>query len=549
MVEVVEVDDEDSVAEGFRLEGSDVVEGLEFGAEGGVGGEGEQREEEGADNDSFQRVQPDNDSDTEVFSVVFVFCRSEASETGNYPTLHCSLHLPLLPRTPPLHPTSPSLSPLHYHRHYRITASLPPLQCCRVALPPSGATTTSLCATAASAASTSHIIWCCSWTAWCGPCLWWSRWPKTRSSPLPSPQPSRMKLRRDCPAPLRMPRTIAYRERIVAIKVLHCGSTLQERVSRENRFACEVNMMSSVHHENLVKFIGACKDPLMAIVIEMLPEWQCLHVLWALERLSLHGYSSHRKFPCIWIWCSFTSKTKKIVVLFQTGDVNLDWYVSKHDKGHEAIQAAFHLDEKVKAKGCSVEEERNAKSDDDICEDDVAVEEAGGSGIERVVIEIDDDVVVVDDEGDDYNVPFVIPFCTIMLVIQPVALFATAIFMYFEKRSYGVVKKILFSPLYGLFMPFVHDDHWWCYLVKLSTLQIFVIDSLGKGIKDRKRIDKAIVENLEGFFGIMYNRPEWRIGPLVVEQANISSQPNLHNCGVIMLKAMEMWDGKEKYNG
>ncbi|KAG2389737.1 uncharacterized protein HKW66_Vig0178100 [Vigna angularis] len=280
-----------------------------------------------------------------------------------------------------------------------------------------------------------------------------------------------------------------------------------ERVSRENRFACEVNMMSSVHHENLVKmhvsednaflcffqFIGACKDPLMVIVIEMLPEWQCLHVLWALERLSLHGYSSHRKFPCIWIWCSFTSKTKKIVVLFQTGDVNLDWYVSKHDKGHEAIQAAFHLDEKVKAKGCSVEEERNAKSDDDICEDDVAVEEAGGSGIERVVIEIDDDVVVVDDEGDDYNVPFVV-------------LFATAIFMYFEKRSYGVVKKILFSPLYG-------------------------------------------VENLEGFFGIMYNRPEWRIGPLVVEQANISSQPNLHNCGVIMLKAMEMWDGKEKYNG
>ncbi|KOM57459.1 hypothetical protein LR48_Vigan11g049200 [Vigna angularis] len=62
-----------------------------------------------------------------------------------------------------------------------------------------------------------------------------------------------------------------YRERIVAIKVLHRGSTLEERVSRENRFAREVNMMSRVHHENLVKFIGACKDPLMVIVTEMLP--------------------------------------------------------------------------------------------------------------------------------------------------------------------------------------------------------------------------------------------------------------------------------------
>ncbi|ESW06687.1 hypothetical protein PHAVU_010G068300 [Phaseolus vulgaris] len=62
-----------------------------------------------------------------------------------------------------------------------------------------------------------------------------------------------------------------YRERIVAIKVLHRGSTLEERVSLENRFAREVNMMSRVHHENLVKFIGACKDPLMVIVTEMLP--------------------------------------------------------------------------------------------------------------------------------------------------------------------------------------------------------------------------------------------------------------------------------------
>jgi len=48
MAEVVEVDDEDSVAEGFGLEGSYVSEGLEFGAEGRVGGDGERREEEGA---------------------------------------------------------------------------------------------------------------------------------------------------------------------------------------------------------------------------------------------------------------------------------------------------------------------------------------------------------------------------------------------------------------------------------------------------------------------------------------------------------------------
>ncbi|XP_061375448.1 serine/threonine-protein kinase STY13 isoform X3 [Gastrolobium bilobum] len=62
-----------------------------------------------------------------------------------------------------------------------------------------------------------------------------------------------------------------YGDQIVAIKVLHRGSTSEERASLENRFAREVNMMSRVHHENLVKFIGACKDPLMVIVTELLP--------------------------------------------------------------------------------------------------------------------------------------------------------------------------------------------------------------------------------------------------------------------------------------
>ncbi|KAG2380513.1 uncharacterized protein HKW66_Vig0172920 [Vigna angularis] len=98
-------------------------------------------------------------------------------------------------------------------------------------------------------------------------------------------------------------------------------------------------------------------------------------------------------------------------------------------------------------------------------------------------------------------------------------------------------------------MPFVHDDHWWCYSVKLSSLEIFVIDSLGKGIRDRKRIDTAVAENMARFFCLLMNRPEGSIAPLTVKQANISSQPNLHDCGVIMLKAMEIWDGDEKYNG
>ncbi|KAJ6865540.1 hypothetical protein NC651_035948 [Populus alba x Populus x berolinensis] len=62
-----------------------------------------------------------------------------------------------------------------------------------------------------------------------------------------------------------------YGDLIVAIKVLHPGTTSEERAALEDRFAREVNMMSRVKHENLVKFIGACKDPFMVIVTELLP--------------------------------------------------------------------------------------------------------------------------------------------------------------------------------------------------------------------------------------------------------------------------------------
>lgn len=44
-----------------------------------------------------------------------------------------------------------------------------------------------------------------------------------------------------------------YGDRIVAIKVLNRGSTIEVRAALESRFAREVNMMSRVKHENLVK--------------------------------------------------------------------------------------------------------------------------------------------------------------------------------------------------------------------------------------------------------------------------------------------------------
>ncbi|TYI90463.1 hypothetical protein E1A91_D03G125000v1 [Gossypium mustelinum] len=61
-----------------------------------------------------------------------------------------------------------------------------------------------------------------------------------------------------------------YKNQTVAIKVLHKGETPEEIAKREGRFARDVAMLSRVQHKNLVKFIGACKEPVMVIVTELL---------------------------------------------------------------------------------------------------------------------------------------------------------------------------------------------------------------------------------------------------------------------------------------
>ncbi|XP_023735215.1 serine/threonine-protein kinase STY13 isoform X2 [Lactuca sativa] len=61
-----------------------------------------------------------------------------------------------------------------------------------------------------------------------------------------------------------------YKNQNVAIKIINKGDTPEEISKIEGRFAREIAMLSKVQHKNLVKFIGACKKPIMVIVTELL---------------------------------------------------------------------------------------------------------------------------------------------------------------------------------------------------------------------------------------------------------------------------------------
>ncbi|KAM7265873.1 hypothetical protein ACFE04_003556 [Oxalis oulophora] len=79
-----------------------------------------------------------------------------------------------------------------------------------------------------------------------------------------------------------------YGDQIIAIKVLQQGTSTDDRASLQSRFIREVNMMSRVKHDNLVKFIGACKDPLMVIVTELLPGMSLRKYLLSIRPNKLH---------------------------------------------------------------------------------------------------------------------------------------------------------------------------------------------------------------------------------------------------------------------
>ncbi|XP_014524446.1 uncharacterized protein LOC106780659 [Vigna radiata var. radiata] len=187
-----------------------------------------------------------------------------------------------------------------------------------------------------------------------------------------------------------------------------------------------------------------------------------------------------------------------------------------------------------------------------------------------------------------------------------VIIFAATMYIYFEKRSTGSIKRIIFSPMFAgcllikyvvlfkthflndnkkriakrhvwqlsdyqayfrnylvrvedllnadwVFISVVSSGHWWCYALKFCTMQFFVIDSLDKGIRGRSGIDRNIIcfraKNIQHFWGLLTNTLEDSKIALNVQEAKILVQPNTFNGGVIMMKVFEIWDGEDKYDG
>ncbi|QCE11349.1 sentrin-specific protease 1 [Vigna unguiculata] len=167
-------------------------------------------------------------------------------------------------------------------------------------------------------------------------------------------------------------------------------------------------------------------------------------------------------------------------------------------------------------------------------------------------------------------------------------LFACNNFMYRQRKLNGVIKRVVFGTLYttvvvedsrkvkakrrewvlgdynnflrrGLvsvhdilsadfvFAPIIHEQHWWCYAINCRTRQFFVLDSLGSKRQGRKRIDNAIARNMGILFDLLENRYDADKLKFEVLTQDLPLQPNLYDCGMLVLRYIESWDGETKF--
>ncbi|QCE06925.1 sentrin-specific protease 1 [Vigna unguiculata] len=143
-------------------------------------------------------------------------------------------------------------------------------------------------------------------------------------------------------------------------------------------------------------------------------------------------------------------------------------------------------------------------------------------------------------------------------------LFACNNFMYRQRKLNGVIKRVVFGDYNNflrrglvsvhdilstdfVFAPIIHEQHWWCYAINCRTRQFFVLDSLRSKRQGRKRIDNAIARNMGILFDLLENRSDADKLKFEVLTQDLPLQPNLYDCGMLVLRYIELWDGETKF--
>ncbi|XP_027935606.1 uncharacterized protein LOC114190775 isoform X4 [Vigna unguiculata] len=133
-------------------------------------------------------------------------------------------------------------------------------------------------------------------------------------------------------------------------------------------------------------------------------------------------------------------------------------------------------------------------------------------------------------------------------VSNMVILAAGKIMMEEEKETNGTVTRHIFSPQFMIFAPTIFEEHWSCYVLEPKDKTLYVLDSMhDKFSTSKKNLDDATKRRFEELLVLMNPGSTKENVSITLVYADVPRQKNIHDCGIYVLKYMEIWDGSVKW--
>ncbi|KAG4395091.1 hypothetical protein AAZX31_20G148400 [Glycine max] len=99
-----------------------------------------------------------------------------------------------------------------------------------------------------------------------------------------------------------------------------------------------------------------------------------------------------------------------------------------------------------------------------------------------------------------------------------------------------------------IFAPTLFEEHWSCYAFEPKDKILYVLDSMHDKFSTRKKnLDDAMKRRFEELLVLMNPGLTKENASITLLRVDVPRQQNIHDCGIYVLKYMEIWDGSIKW--
>ncbi|QCD85952.1 hypothetical protein DEO72_LG3g473 [Vigna unguiculata] len=161
-------------------------------------------------------------------------------------------------------------------------------------------------------------------------------------------------------------------------------------------------------------------------------------------------------------------------------------------------------------------------------------------------------------------------FCPRGWIDNMSVLFAASYFMYKEKSETERVNRVIFSPLYTnaviidcnkrkINRRVWRVDDYRHYLppdlcsiqeiLRADLQEVYYIGFSSPQLSSQKTNRYHVMQNVENLFWLLMNDKNQMKPTFELVIDDLPHQPNLHNCGILVLKYIQMWDGLKRFDG